>query len=471
MKPSKPLLFAVASFLAAAGLLTGAVRPRYGGTLRVEMQAALRDLLPAAETAELVSRSAAAKLAPMIFETLVRLSDEGRPEPSLAASWQPDERSRRWQVRLRTRVTFHDGSALTPARAAEVLNAANRGWKAVEVPDGLVLETERPMPDLPLMLADPSLAIVLRREDGAPVGTGPFRLSEWHPARSAVLVANEDYWGGRPFLDTVRVEMGRSPRDQLLDLEVEKADFVELPLQETRRASSRPAVLWSTAPLELLALVCERGRPNISDIKTRQALARSIDRAAIHTVLLQRRGAPAEGLLPGWLSGYAFLFDSARDPGAMPRPAIAIVPGTPPLELSYDAADPLAKAVAERIAVDARAAGILIQTAGRSAVTKPTATDLRLVRIRIHPPSPASALSELVTAIGLGSYWPDPPPESLQEVYAAERSILESGNVIPLVHLPEVYAVSPRVRSWNTPAVLRTGEWRFQDVWVLPESP
>lgn len=314
MKPSKSLFLATASLLAAASTILAATRPHYGGALRVEMRAAIRDLDPAAATVESESRAARAKLLPLVFETLVRFDEEGRPEPLLASSWQPDSRLQRWEFRLRTGVRFQDGTALTPGLAVAALGVANRGWQVTEARDAVVIESEHPMPQLPWDLADPSLAIVLRGAGGAPVGTGPFRIAEWEAGRRARFTANEEYWGGRPFLDSVNLEMGRSPRDQLLDLELDKADFVELPPQETRRTSSRPAMVWSSAPVELVALVFDRGRANSIDIKTRKALALSIDRSAIHTVLLQRRGEPAESLLPAWLSGYAFLFSGGARP-------------------------------------------------------------------------------------------------------------------------------------------------------------
>ena len=39
----------------------------------------------------------------------------------------------------------------------------------------------------------------------APVGTGPYRVSEWKRGESLTLVANEEYWGGPPASPTVIV--------------------------------------------------------------------------------------------------------------------------------------------------------------------------------------------------------------------------------------------------------------------------
>jgi hypothetical protein len=105
-----------------------------------------------------------------------------------------------------------------------------------------------------------------------------------------------------------------------------------------------------------MALVFNRVNPAQQEI--RKALALSIDRAAIHAVLAQRHGEIAGSLLPGWISGYAFLFSSPQESAATARPA-----GTAQvtLVLAFDAGDPLAKATADRIAVDARKAGVVIR--------------------------------------------------------------------------------------------------------------
>src|SRR5208283_2041053 len=109
------LLFLAAASLAALPARVAAVeRPRYGGTLRVEMQAAARALDPA-EGPE--------RLASLVFECLVRLDERGRPQPALALSWQSSPGMRRWQFHLRPGVKFHDGSPLTPAAVVASLPA------------------------------------------------------------------------------------------------------------------------------------------------------------------------------------------------------------------------------------------------------------------------------------------------------------------------------------------------------------
>ena len=59
------------------------------------------------------------------------------------------------------------------------------------------------------------------------------------------------------------------------------------------------------------------------------------------------------------------------------------------------------------------------------------------------------------------------PPEVL---YGEERNLVDSHQIIPLFHLPEIYALSARVKNWN-PA--RTGKLRLEEIWLegLAEKP
>ena len=44
--------------------------------------------------------------------------------------------------------------------------------------------------------------------------------------------------------------------------------------------------------------------------------------------------------------------------------------------------------------------------------------------------------------------------------------MLAADVIVPVVHVPELYAVGSRVQSWNRPAVLPSGAWNFADVWL-----
>ena len=74
---------------------------------------------------------------------------------------------------------------------------------------------------------------------GIPDLAGGFTITRWEAGRRAVFEANEGAAGGRPFVDGVEVTMGRALRDQSIDLELGRADLVELGPAEMRRQAAR----------------------------------------------------------------------------------------------------------------------------------------------------------------------------------------------------------------------------------------
>jgi ABC-type transport system substrate-binding protein len=301
-------------------------------------------------------------------------------------------------------------------------------------------------------------------------GDGPFLIAEWEPGKHATLTANENVLDGRPFVDSIQIQMGRAARDMLLDLELGKADLAEIPVEQARRAADRGVRVSMSQPDELLALVFPAGRAITDDARVREALAASIDRASIVNFILQKNGEAAGGLLPQWSSGTAFLFSTAAD-AARAKELWAQITGSPKLVLGYDLGDPLEQSVAERIVVNAREAGISLMAqaipgAGAAAMP-PAAFDARLMRLRMPSPLPRVALMNFLAALGPVAKidaLPLPDPASPQDIYDRERAIVSSYRVAPLVWLPQVYGLSARVRNWKAPGPGET--WPLADVWL-----
>ena len=186
--------------------------------------------------------------------------------------------------------------------------------------------------------------------DPPPLLGAGFTIARWEAGRLAVYEADENAVGGRPFLDGVEILLGRALRDQASDLDLGKADVVELGPNELRRQPAGRRV-WSSSPVRVLALVFS---PRFDDARVREALALAVDRSAIHSVLLQRQGEVSGALLPQWLSGYAFLFPATADLGR----ARQLAAGARAITLGVS--DAAARPIAERIALNARDAGLAV---------------------------------------------------------------------------------------------------------------
>jgi peptide/nickel transport system substrate-binding protein len=419
---------------------------------------------------DLRSANAAERLESLIFDRLVRFDDHGTPQPALAVSWQHDAQSKRWQFLVRKGVKFSDGAQFTPEAAAlAIQQLLGNAFDVSATPDSVVILADHPLPDLPVMLAQGRYFIFRAADDGALAGTGPFRVAGW-PAGDApaklILAANESCWAGRPFVDKIEITMGVDAKQQANAIEFGQADVVELPASQVRRGAQRGVRAVSSDPVELFALQFDVTRPGVQDARLRDAISLAIDRASIADVILQRQGVVAGSFLPNWISGYAHLFPVATDLPHAKELLTAMareVSHPAPLVLVYDSGDEEARAVADRVAVNLKEAGIAVQVSGQPAAGKVTSADLRLARRRIGAPDPGTALSELLTSFGE----PAAEMETLEQTYAAERAPIDAFRIIPLVHVTESYGLSPQVRDWMAP---RWGGWRLEDVWLGPPS-
>lgn len=277
-----------------------------------------------------------------------------------------------------------------------------------------------------------------------------FTVTRWESGRRAVFSADENAKGGRPFLDAVDVQMARPQRERAI--EFGRADLVEVAPSDLRRAGATPRI-WSSQPVRLVALAFA---PRLEDARVREALALAVDRTAIHNVLLQHQGEISGGLLPQWISGYAFLFPAKADVPRARALATAVPAGARSLTLG--AAD---ATMAGRIALNARDVGLAVSVVGAGAPA-----DVRLVEVRIVSSDPGPALAAVAAALDLS---PPPPAEKPEAVFAAEQSLLQEWRAIPLFHVPDLYAAGPRVRGG--PGIGPLGEWRFENLWLEGGRP
>jgi len=301
-------------------------------------------------------------------------------------------------------------------------------------------------------------------------GSGAFHIAQWESGKQLTLAANENVRGGRAFVDEIEIQMGRSAKERLLDLETGAADFAEIPPEEARRATERGTRVSASKPEELVALAFTAGRPVGEEARAREAVSRSIDRSAIVNFILQKEGEPTGGLLPQWSSGTAFLFPTAAD-SAGAKELWAQIAGSPRVALGYDAGDSLSEAIAERIAVNARDAGITLTAEAIPANAPPGNYDARLMRLRMKAAKPYDALSGFIAALAPATGIDAsalPSGAAAEQIYGRERDIVSSYRVVPIVWLPRVYGLGARVRDWEPPAA---GEgWPLADVWLEQEA-
>jgi peptide/nickel transport system substrate-binding protein len=448
MKRFSSILIAAIS-LACATETIAATRPHYGGTLRVGVQTSAQAFDPT-----ISATHGLRSLTQLVFETLVKLDDRGRPQPLLAASWQVEPGNQRWRFQLRNGVVFSDGVPVDSSVAAASLRAANPDWKVFALGELIMIETSSPVPNLAAELALPRNSIS-RRSQGALIGTGPFTVAQFDATKQHLtLQANDQYWGGRPYIDSIEADLGKNDRDQLMLMDLGKNDLVEVAPEDIRRAQTGNHLVKASQPAELLALYFSRDARSDDEIHLRNALALSIDSAALNTVLFQSAGEPTGALLPNWLSGYGFIFPAG---GFASR---SRAPHSVAWTLSCDSSDPSARIAADRIALNAKDAGITLQ------LVNSDNPDIKLVKIALPSADSETALDELARDFQLPA--PTFANSSVSTLYSAETALLQTRRMVPIVYLRTAVAFRSNVQGLK---LLPDGSWQLDSVWLSAETP
>ena len=489
--------------LLAAACGRGATEPRYGGTLRIEVPAASVSLDPREWREGSLEAAANAKLAGLVFERLVALDNYGRTQPVLATDWSHDAGNRRWQFTIRVGVKFSDGTLLTPADVVAALQPLLPGSLQIAAGAGntVVVQSAEAAPDLLKELASGRFFVFRPGVTGELTGTGPFVYggapagvggtgqtttnatggSNGTAAANGTHVyfrANDEAWSGRPFLDGVDVTLGVPVLRALFDLQLGKADLIELAPELVPRARQANLRVWSSDPVVLYGLRFDEAQTAAGNAQLRQALSLALDRDAMANVLLQKEAEPAAALLPQWLSGYAFLFnvETNLERAKELRRSLAGSgsAGAEPLRLRVDAAGDLPKLLGERVAVNARQAAIAVQLVGRTplrnggaSATPEPPSGLHLFVWHYASLSARTELDAMFAAYNLpGVTGGNGVSAEREELFTRERHVLEDWRVLPLVEQAESVGLGAAVRDWM-PA--RWGEWHLADVWL--ENP
>jgi len=478
------IAFAVAAALVFAASVRGATRPQYGGVLRVELRASAMTLNPSQWKMGSGDYAGNQRLAELVFDRLVSLDNYGRFQPQLAIEWSSDSSLKHWHFTLRPGVKFSDGTPLTASDVVAALQGVlPHEMQISATATGVAIQSASPAGDLLELLASGPYFIYRSDGQGAVIGTGAFVLEiaaggQAGQAQRLRFRFNETCWSGRPFVDAIEVTLGVPPMRALLDLQLGKTDVAELSEDTARRAQQANLKLWASSPLTLYGVRFAAAGKSANDRTLREALSLALDRGAMARVLLQKQAEPAASFLPQWLSGYAFLFDTESNlerakelRASLPAGAVG---AAQPLRIVVDAGGELSKLIAERVVVNARAAGITLQivswTAGRALSDGGTAKpegEAQLVAWRYTSLSARADLqsiaAELPAEITEGGV-----PEDADARYAWEKRMMDEKNILPLVAVPDFAAVDPQVRNWS-PAPW--GEWRLADVWLDQTEP
>ena len=165
-----------------------------------------------------------------VSEALFKFNDNMETEPWLAESYEVSDDRQTWTIKIKSGITFSNGTPLTASKVKESLD-----WVREKGPEGssnpqkflefeaeitaddsantITIKTTKPYVNLIGNLAYPVMAIIDVSEttnfDSGVIGTGPYMVKEFHDQVGFDMVANPNYWNGSvPYSDVKILFMG-----------------------------------------------------------------------------------------------------------------------------------------------------------------------------------------------------------------------------------------------------------------------
>jgi peptide/nickel transport system substrate-binding protein len=285
-----------------------AAKPQDGGTITITMGADATGLDP-----ESVLNNNSGYAMAMMYDGLTAYK-RGTTEvgPSLAEKWEISDDAKTYTFHLTQGVKFHDDTDFNADAAVawldRLLNKSNAHYygnqkgidsyvdftfgevASYKKSDDSTLEVTMKQPHAAFLA---SLAMVWSGVTSPaavekygydlqknPVGTGPFSFVEWVPNDHITVKKNPNYWGGKPHLDKVILQIVPEPSTQLLKLKSGEVQIITDPAPESIADIKKDSKLQLlTQPgLTVLGVALPVDHAPYSDKRVRQALNYAIDK-------------------------------------------------------------------------------------------------------------------------------------------------------------------------------------------------
>ncbi len=312
---------------------------KFGGVYR-RMLPNNPPLLDPASLSDVYARTVATQ----IFEGLVQFDALLNPVPAIAEFWEASRDGRTWKFSLRHGVRFHHGREVTAedfvysfTRLLDAkktgpltvflqrIQGANdfmkgktrtvQGLKAVDRYT-LLITLDEPFAPLLAVLGLANAAVVPRekvegqeeRFGRLPVGAGPFKLVRWEPNKEIVLEANDRYYEGRPFLDTVTYKIGGTFEEMFAEFLEGKLEDTIIPSNKTDEVRADPRYrhyqLFRKPTLSLLYIGFNTRMKPFDDVRVRRAFKYAVNKERIVREITKMGSIPADSVLPPGMPGH-----------------------------------------------------------------------------------------------------------------------------------------------------------------------
>ena len=315
-------------FKVAAAVMTAAMLTACGGGSDTT---AVKDSLVVAQNADAktldphgTNDQNSSRVSAQIFSQLVETDKNMNIVPGLAASWEkPDDLTTIFH--LRKGVKFHNGEEV---KASDVKFTFDRmmaspsvahiigSLEKVEVLDDYTIKMTTKTAFGPMLhhLAHTASSILSEKavnEQGSgfgqqPVGSGPFRLTQWTAGDRIELQAFDEYYGGKPQIETVVFRNVAEGTNRAIGLETGEIDisYDISPIDKDNVRQDKRLKLLEEENLSQAYVGFNVQKAPFDNVKVRQAVAYALNPQDVIDVVLMGAGAPSNSPIGPKVFGY-----------------------------------------------------------------------------------------------------------------------------------------------------------------------
>ena len=273
----------------------------------------------------------------VVYDSLITIDANLQPQPALAKAWDISEDGLEITFYLHEGVKFHDGVELTTKDVAytymtilhpeytgvrfgtfNMLSGA-RAYKegtattvpGIQVIDDYTIKFSTDTPHAPLLgsftygiLPSHLLAHIPIGELEAaafnlnPIGSGPFKFVEFQTDQHVILKANEDYFLGKPNIDTLVYQ--KVAQDAIpIYLQQNRVDFIEIAPEQFAQVNVMNGIdVYVYEALSYSYIAFNLRQERFADAAVRQAITYGFDRELYVEVIREGFGIVANAPMP-----------------------------------------------------------------------------------------------------------------------------------------------------------------------------
>lgn len=249
----------------------------------------------------------------LIYEKLIYLDNNNKPQPMLAESWTSSQDGMSYTVKLRGDVYFSDGSKMTSDDVIYtynyIKNTSGGASKYTDVIQAIAsiekiddthfkVTGKKAGMNVLYALNFPVLSSSYNNSS-TPMGTGPYKVSSYSKNKKMALVPNAKWWKPQPYIQTITAicySSDSAALEAFANGSLDVLDTASVSSDIYRKRAS--AEIYKLPTTDLNYLLINTAKTNLKNKVFRQALNYAIDKQRIINNVFISHADPADQPLP-----------------------------------------------------------------------------------------------------------------------------------------------------------------------------